>query len=128
MNNLWKLNSHKHLIKVLDKNEFQHVMLILVTKFTTKATLCVIKSFLKSKAKIFPNVLFLLYTVTDDDMESNNRLNLIDAHDENYPIAYNIWDKQHILVKATVVNTLSILKEAFNEINKDYEEHRDNSI
>jgi len=121
--NIWCVTQREDLIFLLKNSNKRHVMLCLVRERTNNLITRMFKKFIKEKAKIFPNVTFLLYTVLDDDI---NKFGLFDEKLCEYPYVYHIYDVKHIICSRNYVVEEYLVAQLFTEIEKYYIHDRDN--
>jgi len=105
MNNIWEVTSVADIVKILKSNPNKFIILgfSLVTAKESEHKL--IKKFLKSKAKVYPNMLFIFFKVDKKDM---GKISLLSSDATQYPWIYHIINEQiYIKVNAATEETIT---------------------
>lgn len=121
-NNLWEVVCFEDLLYFLRKSKNSHIMLGMVLQSTDDDIKSLIRSFLKNKSKIFPNVTFLYFVVRSKDMGKLN--GMIDKDESKYPFIYNVYNVHDILIKTCNIESYDDLVSSFSEIEQDYIIHK----
>jgi hypothetical protein len=121
-NNLWEVISFDDLLYFLRKSKDSHIMLGMVLKSTDDDIKSMIRTFLKHKSRIFPNVTFLYFVAKNCDLGKLG--GLIDKDVSNYPYMFNIYNIRDILIKISNIESMEDLEKGFAEIEPDYQLHK----
>jgi len=121
-NNLWEVISFDDLLYFLRKSKDSHIMLGMVLKSTDDDIKSMIRTFLKHKSRIFPNVTFLYFVAKNCDLGKLG--GLIDKDVSNYPYMFNIYNIRDILIKTSNIESIEDLERGFAEIEPDYQLHK----
>jgi len=127
MTNIWEVTTVSDIVKILKLNPKKFVILGLSLVSAPKLEYKMIKKFLKEKAKIYPNIIFLFFKVEKNDL---GKISLLDSNVDTYPWIYHVYDYNNIFIKVNNANEETIYKsfEAGEEYyKKDLEEFMDNS-
>jgi len=119
-NNLWQIVNYDDLVYFLKGSLNAHIMLGIVLPNTPKTIKTTIKTYIKNKSKLFPNVTFLYYVAKNTDIGKNT---LLDKDASKYPFVYCIYNTKHILAEVSNVDGYDAIDECFNEIENDYAIH-----
>jgi hypothetical protein len=98
------------------KNKF--VIIGLTLKNTPSSQKKIIKQFFKSKHTEYPNMIFIYYEVSEDDL--GKKISLLKNKPEEYPYLYHIYDIEKILVTVSNVN-IETLHASFNAVKHHYD-------
>lgn len=91
--NIWEITEFDDLIHNLKSSVDRFVIFIAVLNDTPLPQKISLKKFLKTKATKYPNILFLYYTIKN---ENDMRFSLLKKDKSEYPLAYFIWDTKEI--------------------------------
>jgi hypothetical protein len=107
--NIWEVVCVSDLIKILKASPQQFIIVGIVLESTPKELQTTIKRFLKSKAKVFPNMKFLFFKAAQKDL---GKISFLDKDETQYPFIYHIYDTSNIFIKVNCANQGTIM-EAF---------------
>ena len=119
MNNIWEIVTLTDLIKKL--KETDGFSIIAITLESTPLSLIkVIKKFLKTYSKTYPNLTFLYYQANIKDL---GRTTLLNTNRDEYPFVYHIYNHmEDIFVTVNRANNNTIY-EAFNAVEEYYKKN-----
>ena len=115
MNNIWEIVTLTDLIKKLKETDGFSIIAITLES-TPLSIVKVIKKFLKTYSKKYPNMTFLYYRANVKDL---GRTTLLNTNQDEYPFVYHIYNNlEDIFVTVNRANNNTIY-EAFNAV-EDY--------
>ena len=115
MNNIWEIVTLTDLIKKLKETDGFSIIAITLES-TPLSIIKVIKKFLKTYSKTYPNLTFLYYQANIKDL---GRTTLLNTNRDEYPFVYHIYNHmEDIFVTVNRANNNTIY-EAFNAV-EDY--------
>lgn len=85
--NIWQVDAFNDLVGFLKNTTTDYIVLSLIINSTKPDMRALIKKFIKRKAEIFPNVMFLFYTVQPEDI---NKISFIKGTKDSYPMMCHI--------------------------------------
>ena len=121
MENIWEVLSVYDLIRLIKSNPKKFIIVGLVLKETPASKKKLIKRFLKTKHREYPNLMFLYYQADDKDLGKN--ISLLKRDKGEYPYIYHLYDS-NVLVHVNNVDDITI-HESFGEVKHYYEKDRD---
>lgn len=81
--NIWQVDMFSDLVGFLKNGGADYIVLSLVIKNTPSDIRSTIKKFIKRKAEVFPNIMFLFYTVQAQDV---GKINFLKGTLDSYPM------------------------------------------
>jgi len=116
--NIWQILNFDDLLYFIRKGAGKIVVLFLVLPDTEDNIKKIIKKIMKEKSVKFPNVLFLYYTVRNDDFKT--KLNIIDKDLSNYPKMYHIYDRFDVFMDVSKIDNIKVLEHYFKQADSEY--------
>jgi spore coat protein CotF len=127
--NIWQVDMFSDLVGFLKSGSTDYIVLSLITKNTTPDLKSVIKKFIKRKAEIFSNVMFLFYTVQSADV---GKINFIKGTLNSYPMmCYIKTSSNEVMTYVEGIDGIEPLDECWNIVEKHFitnlKNHQQNS-
>lgn len=119
--NLWEITTVTDLVRILKEKKGGFVVVALTLSTTPKDTVSMIRKFLKTKSKEYPNVVFLYYNVNKKDF---GKIGILKKNEDEYPYVYHIYDFNQILVEISCA-TKEYIYEAFEQVENFYIDDRE---
>ena len=122
--NIWEIVTVNDLVKILKEHENRFVIVALTLQETPDNDVKIIKKFLKDYSKIYKNLTFLYFKLSDKDL---GRINILKKDKSEYPFVYHIYNTADIFVSVNRVNKQT-LYESMNAVEKYYKKDLENMI
>jgi hypothetical protein len=115
--NIWQIINYDDLYNFLVGESGRIVVLSLVLSNTDENIKRMIKKFIKRKANMYPNILFLYHVVKSKDI---GRISILEKDKSKYPKMCHIYDKTQLLLEVTSIEDIDDLYESFEEVGDHY--------
>jgi len=116
--NIWQVDLFSDLVGFLKNGNTNYIVLSLVIKNTPSNIKAIIKKFIKRKAEMFPNVMFLFYTVQPQDI---NKICFIKDDPDLYPIVCYIETMSNeVMISVEGIDGIESLDESWNMVEKKF--------
>lgn len=115
--NLWQISVFNDLINFLKNGNDKFIILSLVLPNTKQEISSCIKKFIKRKAKIFPNIIFLYYTIHTEDFK---KISFISDNLQSYPKMCHIYNITDMLLEIEGIDCIDVIDDSFSQVEKYY--------
>lgn len=116
--NIWQVDMFSDLIGFLKNGGADYIVLSLVVKNTPSDIRSTIKKFIKRKAEVFPNVMFLFYTVQAQDV---GKINFLKGTLDSYPMmCYIKTSSNEVMTYVEGVDGVDALDECWNIVENHF--------
>lgn len=116
--NIWQVDMFDDLVGFLKNSSVDYIVLSLIIKNTPSDIRSTIKKFIKRKAEVFPNVMFLFYTVQSQDV---GKINFIKGKVDSYPMmCYIKTSSNEVMTYVEGVDGTEPLDECWNMVEKHF--------
>lgn len=123
--NIWQVDMFSDLVGFLKNTSTDYIVLSLVLKNTQQEIRSDIKKFIKRKAKEFPNVMFLFYTVQQQDV---GKISFIKGNFDSYPMMCHIkTSSNEVMTYLEGIDGIEPMEECWDIVERHYVANLKNS-
>ena len=116
--NIWQVDEFNDLVGFLKNTKSDYIVLSLVLKDTSSELKSLIKKFIKRKAELFPNVMFLFYTVQSQDV---GKINFIKGTKDSYPMMCPIkTSSNEVMTYLEGIDSIEPINECWSLVEKHF--------
>jgi hypothetical protein len=124
--NLWHIACYEDLLHFIRKSKGNNHLMIAITLTNTPENIKkIIRKFLKSKSKLFPNIMFLYYCALNDDLGKIKTI--IPLEKDGYPWVHSIYNFNNLIGTVNNVEDITTLNNFFEQIEDDYKNYSERS-
>lgn len=115
--NIYQIMNYSDLIELLTNGIDEFIILTVVAPQTNATLKIQLKKYIKMKAKIFPNVTFLYYTIKKDDPE---KISILNKNMSNYPKMCHIYNVTQLLTEISNIDSMEAVDDNFKKVEGYY--------